>query len=180
MLAVDHSDLTFYCTTHDLHSPQACLLNLPKIQRLLLKEKKNAIIFLFNLLPFMKPRPIYWIFWTWKKSKYGASSKAGRFYFWAKRWMEDNPFFPSHVFSNSPFLPLFSCILVNKMHGSLGRKLNFHLLVCLKYVCKPHRMGRKRCCRLGTKPLLNLACLNPFILLQRLRVDWVSQLRYVF
>lgn len=78
------------------------------------------------------------------------------------------------------FSLFFSCILVNKMHGSLGRKLNFHLLVCLKYVCKPHRMGRKRCCRLGTKPLLNLACLNPFILLPRLRADWVSQLRYVF
>lgn len=64
--------------------------------------------------------------------------------------MEDAPLFPLDVFSNSPFLPLFSCILVNKMHGSLGRKLNFHLLVHLKYVCKSHRMGRKGCCRLGT------------------------------
>lgn len=58
MLAVDHSDLTFYCTTRDLSPPQACLLNLPEFQMLLLKDKE-CYNFLFNLLPFMKPRPIY-------------------------------------------------------------------------------------------------------------------------
>lgn len=46
MLAVDHSDLTFYCTTHDLSPPQACLLNLPEFQRLLLKEKKMLFFFI--------------------------------------------------------------------------------------------------------------------------------------
>lgn len=46
MLAVDHSDLTFYRTTHDLSPPQACLLNLPEFQMLLLKEKKMLLLFI--------------------------------------------------------------------------------------------------------------------------------------
>lgn len=47
MLAVDHSDLTFYCTTRDLSPPQACLLNLLEFQMLLLKEKKMLFFIQF-------------------------------------------------------------------------------------------------------------------------------------